>query len=194
MPRKTSGIKIRLDLLKPQGENIKIFAKASKWLLSTGRYIVIFVEALVLAAFLSRFKFDADLGANKEAIDQQVPFIQSQKTDEELIRQVQMQLTTIKDIKLSNPDYPEILRKIAQQSPTGVKVSNITLNKTTGRVNFKITGSSETNNDLSTLVIGLRDESGFDGVTISSIGIEEDIINFTISGSCIMKFQGERNR
>lgn len=193
MPKKTPGIKIRLDLLKPQGENIKIFVKASKWLLSTGRYIVIFVEALVLIAFLSRFKFDGDLAANKDAIDQQIPFIQSQRSDEELIRQVQMQLATIKDIKLSNPNHPLILSKIAEQTPLGVSVDNINLNKTTGKVDFKITGNSQTNNDLATFVLGLRDAAGFDGIIISSIGIEEDIINFTITGSSNITFKGERS-
>lgn len=193
MPKKTPGIKIRLDLLKPQGENIKIFTKASKWLLSTGRYIIIFVEALVLVAFLSRFKFDADLATTKEAIDQQVPFIQSQKTDEELIRQVQMQLATIKDIKLTSPDYHLILNKIAQQTPTGVRINNITLNKGVGKVDFKITGSSQTNNDLTTFILGLKEEVGFEGVTISSIGLEEDVTNFTITGSNQLSVRGERS-
>ena len=193
MPKKISDIKIRLDLLKPQGENIKIFAKASKWLLSTGRFIIIFVEALVLAAFLSRFKFDADLAATKEEIDQQIPFIESQKTDEQLIRQVQMQLATIKDIKLSDPNYSLILSRVADQTPAGVKATNITLNKNAGKVDFKITGKSQTNNDLSTFVLGLRETTGFDGITISSIGLEEAVINFTIIGSSQLSVKGERS-
>lgn len=193
MPKKTFHIKINLDLLKPQGEKPEILVRTTKWLFSTGRYIIVFVEALVLVAFLSRFKLDADLSVTKEAIDQQLPFIQSQKADEDLIRQVQMQLTIIKDKRLTQPDYPSMLSSIAAQTPTGAKVSNITLSKDKDKVDFKITGSAQTNNDLSTFVLGLREESKFNGVTISSIGIEQEIINFTITGSSSITVSGERN-
>ena len=62
---------INLDLLRPQSSPEKLFSRLLRWLLSTGRYIFIFVEALVLIVFISRFKLDDDLASKKEAIEQQ---------------------------------------------------------------------------------------------------------------------------
>src|SRR2546425_990488 len=99
MPKKPASIKINLDLLKPQSEPQRVALKAFKWLLSSGRLLVIFTEILVLAAFLFRFKLDADLQSTKEAIEQQIPYIQSQSGDENLIRQTQFQLSSIKNLR-----------------------------------------------------------------------------------------------
>src|SRR3989344_1083063 len=113
MPRPKSKIAITLDLLKPQSNPQKIPIKILHWLLSTGRYIFIFVEIIVLAAFFARFKLDADLAAKKDIIEEQIPYIESLKSYEILIRQTQLKLSTIKAFYATQPDYTQILKKIA---------------------------------------------------------------------------------
>ncbi len=108
MPKKIGGFDIRLNLLHPLGSQEPILTRFIRWLLSSGRYIVIVVEAIVLIAFLSRFKFDADLQNTKEAIEAQLPFIQSLKADEALIRRTQLQLATVKDIRLNSSNLADI--------------------------------------------------------------------------------------
>jgi len=192
MPKKSIVTFLRLNLLKPQSNPEKIYSKLIGWLLSTGRYIIVFVELLVLLAFLSRFKFDADLASTKEATDQQIPFIESQKEDEQLIRQTQIKLATVKNIKLTNPNYADLLKRVSDQTPENIKLSNITMEKQPGKVNIKISGNVQSNNDLSVLILGLKSDSHFSEINLVNIGLEQGIINFTISGSASIKVAGEK--
>lgn len=183
MAKKLPKLGIHLNLLKPQSNPEEIFVKLIRWLLSTGRYIFIFVEGVVLLAFISRFKLDADIASKKEAIDQQIPYIESLKPYEVLIRQTQLKLSTIDTIKNSSPNFADILARIANQTPGGVKIISINLQKDVSRVTIQLNGQSQNNNDLSTFTLGLKQDQNFSDVNISSIGFEKGLINFSISAS-----------
>ena len=178
---KNPKLAIRLDLLKPQSSPEKIPVKLLRWLLSTGRYIFIFVEGLVLIAFLTRFKLDADLAQNKETIEGQIPFIESLKPYEILIRQTQLKLSTIESVRNSSPNFGQILKKISDQTPQGVKLSNINMEGGVGKVTIQMNGQAQTNADLSSFLAGLKQESIFTNVNLASIGLEQNLIRFTIS-------------
>ncbi len=181
MAKHPARLAINLDLLRPQGRNPKLTTKLLQWLLSAGRYLIVFVEIIVLGAFLIRFKLDADIAATKESIDQQVPYIKSLKTEEDAIRQIQFQLTTIKSIKQKTTDYKTIFKKIANQTPAGVTISSINLEQQGPKTNLKIAGTSKNNADLSTFVSGLKTEKSFSEVNLLSAGLEEGSIDFAIS-------------
>lgn len=183
---------INLDLLHPQSEPQKLVVKAIHWALSAGRFIVVFVEILVLAAFVARFKFDADIQATKEAIDQQLPFIQSLKADEQLIRQTQFQLLSIKDIKNNSPDYIGILKRISDQASIGLILQNLNLEKRPGKVLIKITGTAVTNNDLSTFILGLKQDKSFSDINLASISLDQGVINFSVTGSTTLSSPGDK--
>lgn len=184
MAKKLPKLGIHLNLLKPQSNPEKIFAKLVRWLLSTGRYIFIFVEAVVLLAFISRFKLDADIASKKEAIDQQIPYIESLKSYEVLIRQTQLKLSTIDTIKNSPLNFADILKRIANQTPGGIKIISINLQKKdVSQVTIQLSGQSQNNNDLSVFTSGLKQDQSFSDVNISSIGLEKGLINFSISAS-----------
>jgi hypothetical protein len=182
MPKKNSNLRINLDLLKPQSEPQRIAIKAFKWLLSSGRFLIIFVEIIVLAAFLVRFKFDADIASTKEAIDQQVPFIESLASDEKLIRQTQFQLSTMKEFRASSLDYVEILKKIAKQTPSGVTIKSLSLEKQVAELGFRMVGTSIDNNQLSSFVAGLKSDGSFTNLNLADIAFEGGLINFTLTG------------
>lgn len=185
MPKRTSNFLIHLNLLKPQGEKQKIVANLLNWLLSAGRYIVIFIEIIVLAAFLLRFKLDYDIANIKEKIDEQIPFIQSLKSDETLIKKVQFQLNTIRNIKQEDPDFTIILKKIADQMPQNINVTNINMEKTGAVITFKIIGTSQNEIGLATLILGLKEDKNLSNIDLASISIEQNLINFTINGKFI---------
>ncbi len=194
MPKsKNPKLKIHLDLLKPQSNSEKLPIKLMRWLLSTGRYIFIFVEGLVLIAFIARFKLDADLSTRKEAIDQQVPYIQSLKSYEILIRQTQLKLSTIDTFKRISPDYSLILKKIADQTPVDVKLINMNLNKNIDNLAIQINGQAQTSNDLISFVTGLKSDQTFSDVNLASVGLEEKIISFTITTSAKLTNSGGKN-
>lgn len=183
MPKKKDSILLHLNLLKPQGEQQKIVVRLISWSLSIGRYIVILVEIVVLAAFLSRFKLDADIQSSKESIDSQIPFIESLKADEILIRQTQLQLSIIKNIRQESPDYGVIIKKIADQTPGGVIIDNLSISKTTGKMDLIINGTAKNNNELTTFLLGLREDKSFSDVNITNAGLEQNLIHFTITTS-----------
>lgn len=186
MAKLSPKLGIRLNLLKPQSNQEKNFVKLIKWLLSTGRYIFIFVEALVLLAFIARFKLDADIASKKEAIEQQIPYIESLIPYEVLIKQTQLKLSTIGNLKNNSGNFSEILKSIANQTPQGVRIATLNLAKDVNQVNISINGQSQSNNDLNAFTQGLKQNPSFSNVNINSIGFEKGTITFSISA--IFKF------
>ncbi|MBU1031393.1 PilN domain-containing protein [Patescibacteria group bacterium] len=180
MPKAKVRSAIDLNLLKPQGKPEKLPVRLLRWLLATGRYLFVFVEAIVLIAFAARFKLDADLAANKEAIEDQIPYIESLQPYETLIRQTQLKLSNIDSIKKSSLDYPEVLKKIADQTPIGVKISNINIKKGIDDAEINITGQTQLNNDLTSFLMGLKEEATFANVNLGSVGLENEVIKFTL--------------
>lgn len=174
---------ININILKPQGNPEKTYVRISRWALSTGRYIVIFVEIIVLAAFLSRFKFDADLADTKEKIDQQIPFVESLKPDEALIRQTQLQLATVKDIRLNSVDYAQVLQNIASITPQGVRIVTLGLEKSDNTVNLRINGRAQSNTDLAVFITGLRQNPNFSDVSLTNAGLDQSVITFSLNGT-----------
>lgn len=193
MPAKNSKLLINLDLLRPQGNPEKLHIRLIRWLLSTGRYIFIFVEALVLAAFILRFKLDADLATKKEAIEEQIPFIESLKPYEVLIKQTQLKLQTIQAFNQNIADYPLIVKKIADQTPTGVKILNISLVKGVGKITTQINAQAQNNNDLTNFVFGMKEDKYFSEVNLLSVSLDQGIIHFTITAATSLSQRGEKS-
>lgn len=182
MPKKSHKIGIDLDLLKPQSSPEKIPIKLFRWLLSTGKYLFILVEAIVLIAFITRFKLDADLAAKKEAIEQQIPYIESLKAYEILIRQTQLKISTILTSKNESIDYPVILKKLSDQTPLGVKIISLNMEKQISKLTFTINAEAQNNNDIQSFIQGLKTDSSFADINLSSIGLEQGIIRFSLTG------------
>lgn len=183
MPKKNIKLGINLDLLKPQSNPEKLPLRLFRWLLSTGRYLFIVVEAIVLLAFITRFKLDADLASKKEAIEQQIPYIESLKSYEVLIRQTQLKISTITSARSDLVDYPVILKKIADQTPTGVKIIGLNMEKGIGKVSFTMNAQAQNNNDVTSFVEGLKQDSSLSDIDLTSIGLEQGLIHFTLTGT-----------
>jgi len=129
MPKAKHKLAINLNLLKPQSNPEKLPVKLIRWLLSSGRYIFVLVNALVLIAFGTRFKLDADLADKKYKIEEQIPYIDSLRPYEIIIRETQLKLLTIDTVKKSSPDWAATLKKIADQTPTSIKITNINIKR-----------------------------------------------------------------
>ena len=193
MPKRENlKLAINLDLLKPQSNPEKLLSKLFRWLISTGRYILVFVEALVLIVFIARFKLDGDLASRKEAIEEQIPYLESLKPFEVTVRQTQFKLSTIGSFYSNYVDFPQILKKIADQTPAGVKISSLNLEKNLTQVTIKLTGLAQNNTDLSILLAGLKQDQFFSDVTITGIGFEKGTLNFTINAQANLS-QGGKN-
>lgn len=183
MPKSKPRLTLNLNLLKPQSNPEKIPVKLFHWLLSSGRYIFVAVNALVLIAFGTRFKLDADLASKKEAIDEQIPYIESLRPYEILIRQTQLKLATIEQNKRTALDWPAIFQKIAGQTPQSIKITNISIENKSGTTAVHITGQTQNSNDITNFINGLKNDPSFRDVNLAGVGLEEKIINFNIDTS-----------
>lgn len=183
MSKSKSKLAINLNLLKPQSNPEKLPAKLINWLLSSGRYIFVFVEALVLIAFGARFKLDADLAAKKEAIEEKIPYIESLKPYEVVIRQTQLKLSTIDTIKRGSLDWPTVLKKIADQTPLNVKIISINIKKEAGSGSVRIAGQAPNGSELTSFITGLKGEKAFSNVNLENVAVEQGVITFTVSVS-----------
>lgn len=193
MPKAKTHLAIDLNLLKPQSKPEKLPVGLLRWLLATGRYLFVFVEAIVLIAFTARFKLDADLAAQKEAIEEQIPYIESLKPYEIIIRQTQLKLSNIGNIKKSSLDYPTVFKKIADQTPIAVMINSINIKKSIGDAEINIVGQTQSNSDLTSFLAGLKEDTTFANVSLASIGLENGIIKFTITLSARQINQGGGN-
>lgn len=176
-------LSLNLNLLKPQSNPEKIPVKLIHWLFASGRFIFVFVEAIVLIAFIARFKLDADLAAKKEAIEEQIPYIESLKPYEILIKQTQLKLSTIGGIRKNSLDWSLVLKKIAAQTPLSLKINSINMKKGVGNATVHIVGETQISNDLTSFITGLKSDKSFSGVTLTNVGLEQGIIKFTIDTS-----------
>ena len=178
--------RINLNLLYPQGVPEKLPLKFLKWLISYGRYIVVVVEIVVLACFAVRFKLDADLADLKENINSQVPYLESLSVDEALIVQTQQRLSNVQKVVEASSLWNKTFTQIASQTPPGVKVTSINLEKagpTLNKINIKITGKTSSNNDVALFLSGLKQDPFFTEVSLASISFDQGVILFSINGS-----------
>lgn len=180
MPKSKPTLTINLNLLKPQSGPEKLLVRIITWLLSSGRYIFAVVNALVLIAFVTRFKFDADLAAKNEAIAEQIPYIESLRPYELLIRNAQLKLSTIDTVKRNAIDWPLLLKKIADQVPISITITGINIDNNIGSATIHISGQTPFNSDITSFIAGLRGDSTFSNVDLSSINLEQGTIKFAI--------------
>ena len=73
-----------------------------------------------------------------------------------------------------------MLKSIANQTPTNVKIITLNLTKNVGKVSVSINAQAQNNNDLSSFIEGLKQE-GFNPVSLGNVGLEQGLIRFTIN-------------
>ncbi len=175
---------LRINLFKRQDAKFKLDAHFISWLVTSGRYVIILVEIVVIGAFLLRFKLDSDLASiNHEINDSAIPYLKSLQKDEKEIRQTQLQLTTIRAVRAQNPAYPEVVSLIAKSLPTTIKLSKLTFDKTTAapKVLISISGSTPSTIEVTALIKALEKEPTFKEVALSNFSTSDTGTEFTVT-------------
>lgn len=175
---------LKINLLLKKEAQLKIHRRLLKWILSSGRFIVIFVEIATIGAFVFRYKLDSELLDLQEQIKNQIPYIQSLKQNEIVIRQTQLQLSTIKQIKSGSPNFAAIFARIATLTPYNIKLTNITLDRAQSfpKTTVIISGQTSSNFELSAFLKALQKDPNFAEITLSNVSFEGQV-TFTITGS-----------
>lgn len=178
-----------LDLFKPQGQAPKIYEKLLTWTLSSGKFILIFVELVVIGCFLYRYKLDADLKNLNDQIAIEVNQIKAQQTTEHQIRLTQFQLQSLGQIKNDSLDYPELLTKISQDTPKQTKLTSIEITKQNSAPfpEIIISGGSSNTTEVAALIQALQKDNEFSNITLSSVESNQISTKFSIQGDIIKK-------
>lgn len=178
----------QINLLVRKGEQLKTPERLIKWVLSSGRFIVVLVELVTIGAFVGRYKLDAELADLQEQIKEKVPYIESLRADETLIRQTQFQISTIKQTKNESPDFVQTVSKIASLTPKNIRIANIALDQTQSfpKTLFTISGTTPSNIELSVFISALQKDPTFADVTLTNISFEGQTV-FTLTGSLTKK-------
>lgn len=157
------------------------FGRFIKWLLTAGRYIVIFTELVVILAFLSRFKLDRDLTNLYKQIDQKQAIIQSSAEFETDFRFLQKRLASIQGLRKEQMQTKILLEEISALTPVDVSFSNLSI--TGDQASFTASALSEAG--LATFINNLKKSPRFTDLSIGSlsIGKEKTVgISFSIKG------------
>jgi len=177
-------LRISLNLLHPKEAPSKLPEKFLKWLITYGRFIVIFVEVIVVAAFLARFRLDADLDELKRKINLDLPYVESLAVDEALIKQTQDKLALIDKTYLNDAKWQEAVVEISEQIPQSIVFIGLLLEEKDERtVNFRISGTTRSNADLGIFLNNLRSIENFREINLASISFDRQQILFTITGA-----------
>lgn len=184
MPKIKKGL-LNLNILFSQTNQPKLYSRIFRWLLSSGKYLVILVELAVIAGFVLRVKFDTDISEIQDKIKEQIPYIQALSDDERQVRLVQLQLSTIKQVKHDNPDFVSALNKISTLTPRVVRLTGINFDHTQAgsKTALKITGQSPSNYEVASFIKALQNDPTFTDITLASISIDKDVVNFSIIGN-----------
>lgn len=179
----SSKLRINLNLLHPREQRAKLPQKFLKWLISYGRFIVILVEVVVVAAFLARFKYDADLDVLKRKINQDLPYVQNLATDEALIDQAQSRLALIDKTLTDADQWQATITNLSSLTPISIQFLSLSLDqKDDGGITFKINAATRSNTDLGIFLNTLRTQGSFKDIVLTNIEFEHDQILFSITG------------
>ncbi|MFA5932709.1 MAG: PilN domain-containing protein [Microgenomates group bacterium] len=173
-----------VNLLIHRGEEEKLYAKLIKWALSSGRFIVIFVEIITISAFVYRYKLDGDLADLQDQIKTQAAYITNLKSDEQLIRNAQFQISSLSKLKSEKADFISPLESFNTIIPKSMRITNITFDRNLAypKSSFSITGQSPSNLELSVFIKSLQQNHSFSDVNLTNISFETQT-NFTITGN-----------
>ncbi len=182
---------LRVNLLHPQGEPLRLPQRFLSWLLNYGRFIILAVEIIVIGAFLLRFKLDSDIASLNRQISGEVANIQAHAQDQAIIVQTQQKLKLTKQTYDATPDWQTIFNSITNKIPSGITFSNFNLEhaQNSPSLNFKIVAKTNSNLDVSAFINALKEsdkdekDRKFRGVTLSNVTFEQGVISFTVTGS-----------
>lgn len=121
--------KSRVNLLPLSEFEVSFWGRFLKWAVTTGRYIIILTELVVIIAFLSRFKLDEDLRNLNEQINGQISYLQSQEPLEKEFRNVQKRTNMVDKILATRLKAVEGLDYLENRVPVEIAVNYRSITK-----------------------------------------------------------------
>ena len=156
-----------INLLPRSEFDLSLGGKFLKWALTTGRYIIILTEMVVILAFLSRFKLDSDLADLADRIEGKRKVLEALSESELGFRQTQTRLNLVRSLAKSQIDITGLLTQldVAMPGERLITMSGVTL----AEKEVTLTGESASEKNLGALLSNLSMNTRWKGVELSDI-------------------------
>ncbi len=150
--------------------------------LTIGRYIIIITEAIVIFAFLFRFKLDIELTNLNESINEKKTIIQNYQNIESDFLFLQKRLQIIKDLEGKQLNINQKIEDIAKVSPDDIYLTSLEINSES----LSFNGISLSDSSLAVLLAGLQKNEHFDQINLDNLttgGTNKPEIEFTLKAN-----------
>ncbi len=159
-----------INLLPKEEFTTSIFGRILKWLLSTFRIIVIVVEMVVMAAFLSRFWLDARSTDLNDQIKQRQSAIKSFEGFEQSFRSTQAKLAVFAATTEDKAKTLPKIETITSLLPSEVVLSSVVLNKDSIQIKANTFGEIS----IAQYIANLEASDKFKEVALQQVSSSED--------------------
>lgn len=181
--------KSQIEFLPQEDWEKSTLGKLLKWALSTGRYVVVFTELIVILALLSRFKLDRDLTDLKEQTAQYQAMIDASGEFENQFRFLQERVNQVNILEQKRNTLNLVLFELSEITP--INVSLDILSVTPAKVNLQ--AQALETSGIETLIANLEKHPRFNQIRLSELNSEEkgQLINFQLNWETTNQEQGK---
>lgn len=170
----------KINLLPQEQFAQSTFGRVISWALSGFRVIVIVVELVVMAAFVSRFWLDAKINDLNDVIRQKQALIAAQSEFEKTFRDIQKRISIFSGFKaLSANAASSELERVTTNLPADIYLSSFSVAE--GKTQIKGVAGSEVS--VAQLIANLEGTDQYQEVALTAVGNDqknEVLIVFTI--------------
>ncbi len=157
--------KVGVNLL-PQSEFEQTFwGRFLKWAISTGRYILILVELVVIIAFLSRFKLDKDMSDLSDNIAGKKAVLDAAYSSEQNFRFTQSRLSAAGTMLSSQIGAKRILETMTSYVPPQVNLTKLDLQPNL----VTVSGQASTKDGLAILLARMTADRNWKSIDLSEV-------------------------
>lgn len=172
--------KSQINLLPRSEFELSFWGRFLKWGLTTGRYIIIVTELVVIIAFLSRFKLDRDLIDLSETIEGQKSILEASTSIENRFIQTQSRLNKAGNILANQPHPSGIFTDLLSQTVEGIYFNNLNLD--TDKSTIQIQAEAVSESAFGEFVRTLKASRKWQGISLLGVSLQENqTIKFNLS-------------
>ena len=134
-----------INLIDPVYTENDAFAKAYEWMVTIGKYLLIFVEMIVLGVFFSRFFLDKKRIDLNEEVESQIQLLRTEPwvSNNILFSRYQKLLKDVKTVKNGQQINSSVVSEIVSGIPITLTLKGFTLNESKVSMSFMASSLEE---------------------------------------------------
>lgn len=154
-----------IDLLAREDFTQRAVGRFLLWILTVGRYIVIFTELIVIAGFITRVALDRNLTSVNEDLFEQKAILASYQPVEQRLWQLDEQFNLLSSIQSEQLEVSGLVEYFTQITPRDLRFERLSIDKTA--VNISATAFSP--GAFSAFLTSLQANSDFSDLILESV-------------------------